>query len=43
MKAVIWKDEKLGAEFEYVDIPADLKEQADKIPKRFSRDSRRTR
>ena len=25
MKAVIWKDEKLGAEFEYVDIPADLK------------------
>ena len=33
MKAVIWKDEKLGAEFEYVDIPADLKEQADKYRK----------
>ena len=24
-----WKDEKLGAEFEYTEIPADLKEQAD--------------
>jgi len=33
MKAVIWKDEKLGAEFEYVDIPSDLKEQADKYRK----------
>ncbi len=27
-KAVIWKDEALGAEFEYRDIPADLAEQA---------------
>ena len=26
MKAVLWKDEKLGAEFEYTDIPDDLKE-----------------
>ena len=26
MKAVIWKDETLGAEFEYQDIPEDLKE-----------------
>jgi len=33
MKAVLWKDEKLGAEFEYVDIPADLKEQAEKYRK----------
>ena len=33
MKAVIWKDEKLGAEFEYVEIPADLKEQAEKYRK----------
>ena len=33
MKAVLWKDEKLGAEFELVDIPADLKEQADKYRK----------
>ena len=33
MKAVIWKDEKLGAEFEYVDIPSDLKEQSDKYRK----------
>ncbi len=29
MQAVIWKDESLGAEYEYTDIPADLKDQAD--------------
>ena len=29
MKAVLWKDEKLGAEFEYVEIPSDLKDQAE--------------
>jgi len=28
MKAIIWKDESLGAEFEYVDIPDDLKDKA---------------
>ena len=28
MKALIWKDESLGAEFEEVDIPEDLAEQA---------------
>lgn len=28
MKAIIWKDETLGAEFEYTDIPADLADQA---------------
>ncbi len=28
MKAIIWKDETLGAEFEYVDIPADLADKA---------------
>ena len=28
MQAVIWKDESLGAEFEYTDIPADLQAQA---------------
>ena len=33
MKAVIWKDEKLGAEFEYVEIPSDLKDQAEKYRK----------
>ena len=33
MKAVVWKDEKLGAEFEYVDIPADLKKEAEKYRK----------
>jgi len=29
MKAIIWKDESLGAEFEIVDIPTDLKDQAE--------------
>ena len=28
MKAIIWKDETLGAEFEYRDIPADMAEKA---------------
>ncbi len=28
MQAVLWKDESLGAEFEYVDIPAEYAEQA---------------
>ena len=28
MQAVIWKDESLGAEFEYKDIPADLADKA---------------
>ena len=30
MKAIIWKDETLGAEFEVTDIPEDLKESANK-------------
>ncbi len=29
MKAIIWKDETLGAEFEYVDIPEDLESAAE--------------
>jgi len=29
MKEIVWKDENLGAEFEYRDIRADLKDQAD--------------
>ena len=33
MKAVLWKDEKLGAEFEYTDIPEDLKEISNKYRK----------
>jgi len=33
LKAVLWKDEKLGAEFEYVEIPEDLKAQAAKYRK----------
>ena len=28
-KAIIWKDENLGAEFEYVDVPADLADIAE--------------
>jgi elongation factor G len=28
MKAVIWRDESLGAQFDYVDIPAEMAEQA---------------
>ncbi|MGE0254200.1 MAG: elongation factor G [Alphaproteobacteria bacterium] len=30
MRAIIWKDESLGAEFEYVDIPADMAADAAK-------------
>ena len=33
MKAVLWKDEKLGAEFEYVEIPNELQELAKKYRK----------
>ncbi len=33
MKAVIWKEEKLGAEFEYAEIPNELQEQAKKYRK----------
>jgi elongation factor G len=29
MKAVVWKDEALGAEYEYVEIPAELKAKAE--------------
>ena len=33
MKAIIWQNEDLGAKFNVVDIPADLKEKADKYRK----------
>ena len=33
MKAIIWKDETLGAEFEIKDIPEDLKETHKKYSK----------
>jgi len=33
MKAVLWKEEKLGAEFEYVEIPNELQEKAKKYRK----------
>ncbi len=31
MKAVVWKDETLGAEFEYIDIPEDLQARAEEF------------
>jgi len=31
MKAIVWKDESLGAEFEDSEIPEDLKEKADEL------------
>ncbi|MFN5027502.1 MAG: elongation factor G, partial [Candidatus Fonsibacter sp.] len=33
MKGVVWQDESLGAKFDYVEIPTDLKEQAAKYRK----------
>ncbi len=33
MKGVVWQDESLGAKFDYVEIPADLKEQVAKYRK----------
>jgi len=30
MKAAVWKDDSLGAEFSYLDVPADMKEAAEK-------------
>ncbi len=35
MKAIVWKDENLGAEFEYVEIPDDLKEKAQEYHNRM--------
>ena len=29
MRAIVWNGEELGASFEYVDIPEDLKDLAD--------------
>ena len=39
MKAIIWKDETLGAEFEITDIPEDLKESANKYRKELVYDT----
>ncbi len=33
MKAIVWKDEKLGAEFEEIDIPNELKDSSEKFRK----------
>ena len=35
MKAVIWQNEDLGAKFELVDIPSDLKEKATNTEKNW--------
>ncbi len=35
MKGIIWKDESLGAEFEYVDIPDELKDKAAEYRKKL--------
>ena len=33
MKGVVWQNEDLGAKFEYIDIPADLKQKLKNIEK----------
>ena len=33
MKGVVWQNEDLGAKFDYVDIPEDLKDKAAKYRK----------
>ena len=33
MKGIVWNDESLGAKFDIVEIPADLKSEADKYRK----------
>ena len=43
MKAIVWKNEALGAEWEYKDIPEDLKEISQKYRTRISWNSSRTR
>jgi elongation factor G len=43
MKALIWKSENLGAEWDVVDIPADLQETGRRIPRKTDRDRRRSR
>ena len=35
MKAILWKEETLGAEFEYVEIPSELQEKAKKYRKQL--------
>ena len=43
MKAVIWRDETLGAQFDIVEIPADLLEKATGIPRADDRSGFRIR
>jgi elongation factor G len=43
MKALIWRDETLGAQWDEVDIPADLADKAAEYPRADDRDRRRGR
>jgi Translation elongation factors (GTPases) len=36
MKGIIWNDESLGAKFDIVEIPADLKSRSRQVQKRIS-------
>ena len=40
MKALIWRDEELGAKWDEVDIPADMVDQADGVPRPAARHDR---
>ena len=40
MKALIWHDEELGAKWDEVEIPADMKAEAERVPRRAARDHR---
>ncbi len=40
-RGIVWKDESLGAEFEYTDIPADLADKAEEYRDEPDRDRRR--
>ena len=40
MKALIWRDEELGAKWDEVDIPADMVDQAERVPRAAARDHR---
>jgi elongation factor G len=43
MNALIWRDESLGAQWDVVEIPADMKAKAARISRKADRDRRRDR
>jgi elongation factor G len=43
MKALIWRDEELGAKWDEVDIPADMIDEANRVPRGAARDHRHER